>query len=55
MYSKIRTLSCEPEPTKWKEFVFGFENLDQEISLAVGKYVELKDAYKSISENNTLG
>ncbi len=41
----------EPELTKWKEFVFGLESLDQEISIGlVGKYVELKDAYKSISE-----
>jgi len=37
--------------TKWKKFLNALANPTQEISIGlVGKYVELKDAYKSISE-----
>jgi len=41
----------EPDLTKWREFLRKFKNPSMEINIAlVGKYVELKDAYKSISE-----
>jgi len=41
----------EPILDNWKKFLHGFKNPSTEISIAlVGKYVELKDAYKSISE-----
>jgi len=36
---------------KWNEFLTNFQNPKQEITIGlVGKYVELQDAYKSISE-----
>lgn len=36
---------------KWKDFLYRFKNPKHEIKVAlVGKYVELKDSYKSISE-----
>ncbi|MEC7646215.1 MAG: CTP synthase [Bacteroidota bacterium] len=39
------------ELTKWNKFLNGLKNPTQEITIGlVGKYVELKDAYKSISE-----
>jgi CTP synthase len=39
---------------KWKKFLNGLKNPKQEITIAlVGKYVELQDAYKSISEATT--
>ncbi len=42
----------EPELKKWKEFLKKFKNPSSEINIGlVGKYVELKDAYKSISES----
>ncbi len=38
--------------TKWKEFLHRFKNPKHEIRIGlVGKYVELKDSYKSISES----
>lgn len=40
-----------PELTKWKEFLLRLKNPKQEVNIGlVGKYVELKDSYKSISE-----
>ncbi|MGZ4033932.1 MAG: CTP synthase [Bacteroidia bacterium] len=37
--------------TKWKEFLHKFKHPKHEVRIAlVGKYVELKDSYKSISE-----
>lgn len=42
----------EPDLTQWKEFLKGLHNPSKEINVAlVGKYVELKDAYKSILES----
>ena len=36
---------------KWKKFLNGLENPEKEVTIGlVGKYVELQDAYKSISE-----
>ncbi len=41
----------EPDLTLWEEFLFKLKNPIHEVNIAlVGKYVELKDAYKSISE-----
>lgn len=41
----------EPELENWKDFLFRLEHPKQEVNIAlVGKYVELPDAYKSISE-----
>ncbi len=40
-----------PELSKWKEFLTRLKNPKQEVNIGlVGKYVELKDSYKSISE-----
>ncbi len=42
----------EPDLKQWKEFLFTLKNPIQEVEIAlVGKYVELKDAYKSICES----
>jgi CTP synthase len=42
----------KPELIKWKEFLDKYKNPSTEINIAlVGKYVELKDAYKSIIES----
>jgi CTP synthase len=42
----------EPDLKKWKEFLRRFKNPTSEVTVGlVGKYVELKDAYKSISES----
>ncbi len=42
----------EPELIRWKEFLHRLQNPSKEIKIAlVGKYVELPDAYKSISES----
>ncbi|MDR1724832.1 MAG: CTP synthase [Bacteroidales bacterium] len=44
-------ITNEPELNEWKTFVYKLKNPIQEIKIAlVGKYVELHDAYKSISE-----
>ncbi len=41
-----------PELTVWKEFLTRLKNPTSEITIGlVGKYVELKDSYKSISES----
>lgn len=41
----------EPELKRWKEFLHKFKNPVSEVNIGlVGKYVELRDAYKSISE-----
>ncbi|OQX79266.1 MAG: CTP synthetase [Bacteroidetes bacterium 4484_276] len=41
----------EPILEKWKKFLYSFKNPSTKVDVAlVGKYVELKDAYKSISE-----
>ncbi|HHZ96070.1 MAG TPA: CTP synthase [Flavobacteriales bacterium] len=40
-----------PDLGEWKEFLYRFKNPDQTVHIGlVGKYVELKDSYKSISE-----
>ncbi|SFT91024.1 CTP synthase [Lishizhenia tianjinensis] len=40
-----------PELTQWKQFLTTLKNPETEINIGlVGKYVELKDSYKSISE-----
>jgi len=41
-----------PSLEKWKNFLYKLKNYKNEINIAaVGKYVELQDAYKSISES----
>lgn len=41
----------EPDLENWKNFLFRLEHPKQEVNIAlVGKYVELPDAYKSITE-----
>lgn len=41
----------EADITKWEEFVYDLKNPKHTVEIAlVGKYVELKDSYKSISE-----
>jgi len=41
----------EPDLDSWKEFLGKLKNPTSEVSIAlIGKYVELKDAYKSIAE-----
>ena len=41
----------EPELTKWKGFLDTLHNPKKEVTIGlIGKYVELKDAYKSIAE-----
>ena len=45
-------LENPPELKKWKEFLYKLDNPTDEVTIAlVGKYVELKDAYKSINES----
>jgi CTP synthase len=42
----------KPDLSKWEEFVFRLKNPEEDVRIAlVGKYVELKDAYKSIQES----
>lgn len=42
----------EPDLKKWKEFLRRHKNPETEVTVGlIGKYVELKDAYKSISES----
>jgi len=50
--SKLKLpLKSEPDLEKWKEFLGKLKNPTSEVHIAlVGKYVELPDAYKSISE-----
>ncbi len=41
-----------PQLQKWKEFLFKFHNPKKEVNIGlIGKYVELKDSYKSIAES----
>lgn len=45
-------LQQEPELTQWKEFLGKLKNPVHEVKIGlVGKYIELKDAYKSIVES----
>lgn len=45
------SLDKEVEMSKWKEFVHKLYNPKKEVSIGlVGKYIELKDSYKSIAE-----
>ena len=42
----------KPDLAKWEEFIFRLKNPKDEVRIAlIGKYVELKDAYKSIQES----
>ncbi|MCK5824651.1 MAG: CTP synthase [Ichthyobacteriaceae bacterium] len=42
---------AEPEMTVWNKFVYNFKNPKNEIEIGlIGKYVELHDSYKSITE-----
>ena len=44
--------SKEPVLQKWNEFLWNYKNPEKDVRVAlVGKYVELKDSYKSISES----
>lgn len=44
-------LGEEPDLKNWNEFLFRYKNPTKEVKIAlIGKYVELRDAYKSISE-----
>jgi CTP synthase len=41
-----------PDLSKWEEFLYRLKNPTEEVKIAlIGKYVELKDAYKSIQES----
>lgn len=50
--SKLKMSSRnEPDLEQWRDFLFKLEHPKSEVNIAlVGKYVELPDAYKSISE-----
>jgi CTP synthase len=42
----------EPELSNWKEFLFKLKNPKQKVKIGlIGKYIELKDSYKSIAES----
>ena len=44
-------LGEEPDLENWNEFLYRYKNPKKEVKIAlVGKYVELRDAYKSIAE-----
>lgn len=44
-------VDASPDLKKWEEFLYKLNNPKQEVNIGlVGKYVELKDAYKSINE-----
>jgi len=44
-------LGNEPDLKNWNEFLFRYKNPKKEVKIAlIGKYVELRDAYKSIAE-----
>ncbi len=44
--------SGEPDMEKWNKFLYKLKNYSREVNIAlVGKYVELHEAYKSISES----
>ena len=45
-------LDNSPDLQKWEEFLYKLKNPSDEVTIGlVGKYVELKDAYKSINES----
>ncbi len=50
---KVRILKSQPpDLADWEKFLFKLKNPKKEITIGlVGKYVELKDAYKSINES----
>ena len=50
---KLNTdFSNEPVLQKWNEFLWNYNNPEKEVEIGlVGKYVELKDSYKSIAES----
>ncbi|MCL4482743.1 MAG: CTP synthase [Bacteroidetes bacterium] len=44
-------LGEEPDLKNWNEFLYRYKNPKKEVKIAlIGKYVELRDAYKSIAE-----
>jgi CTP synthase len=44
--------TTEPDLEDWEKFLFKLKNPNKEVTIGlVGKYVELKDAYKSINES----
>ncbi len=44
-------LGEEPDLINWNEFLYRYKNPKKEVTIAlIGKYVELRDAYKSITE-----
>ncbi len=44
-------LGNEPDLKSWNEFLYRYKNPKKEVKIAlIGKYVELRDAYKSIAE-----
>lgn len=44
-------LGPSPDLRNWNEFLYRYKNPKKEVNIAlIGKYVELKDAYKSIAE-----
>ena len=44
-------LGNEPDLKDWNEFLYRYKNPKKEVKIAlIGKYVELRDAYKSIAE-----
>lgn len=45
-------IETSPDLVKWEEFLYKLNNPTDEVNIGlVGKYVELKDAYKSINES----
>ena len=50
-YTKLLRFGAKPDLKPWKTFLNKYKNPKHEVTIAlVGKYVELKDAYKSINE-----
>ncbi|MBN4076458.1 CTP synthase [Gemmatimonas aurantiaca] len=48
---KLNLPECEPDIAEWREFVGKVKNYQHRVKIAIcGKYVGLKDAYKSIIE-----
>lgn len=46
------SFSGEPQLSKWKEFLHKLHHPNKEVKIGlIGKYVELKDSYKSIAES----
>ena len=47
----LMPIDNEPDLKKWSEFLYRLKNPSDEVTIGlIGKYVELKDAYKSINE-----